>query len=345
MKDKKKLSGVKIMDVVLLIIAVASFVGCIVEFKRKSLLLYYCIPLIFSIFLLLERRITKSEKKKIIKMVVLFAGTMLAVICSIIFYLQSTPIGYVRDTNSEMYLEKMECFEQLSIPSMNGRTDGWLYKQSHENAPLIIFFNGAGECSAATVRKFYESGILSDYFPGYNFMSTDYPSYGISDGYATEDAIKELALDTYDTAIQWDFVDKSRVTVMGYSIGTGPASYLAAHRDLASVVLLAPYDDYWDNRVRNIEMLGKQEGYGKSFEGIFYGLLWNYNIDPVRYAKAIDEPVLIISSTDDTTIIHEASMKVADRIKNCQVTTFTGIKHENLLCDTSYEAMNKFLYR
>jgi hypothetical protein len=45
---------------------------------------------------------------------------------------------------------------------MNGKTDGWLYKQSDEKAPLIIFFDGAGECSAEIVRRFHEEGILSE---------------------------------------------------------------------------------------------------------------------------------------------------------------------------------------
>ncbi len=336
---------IKIADIILLILAAASLVGCILEFQRRSRLLYYFIPLVFFIFFLLERRISKTEKRKIIKMAALFAGVILAIYFSVVFYLQSTPIAYVRDAQSEVYLEKIESVEQLSIPSMNGHTDGWLYKQSDEKAPLIIFFNGAGECSAAIVRKFHENGILSEYFPGYNFMSTDYPSYGISDGYVSEAAMKELAIDTYDTAIQWDFVDKSNIIVMGYSIGTGPASYLAAHRNLTSLVLLAPYDDFWDNRVRNIEMLGKRKGYGKTFECLFYGLFWGYNIDPVRYAGDIEEPVLILSSMDDTTIVHEASLRVAERIDNCEVATLTGIKHEDMLCDTSYETINKFLYQ
>ncbi|NLK86135.1 MAG: hypothetical protein GX279_01410 [Clostridiaceae bacterium] len=55
--------------------------------------------------------------------------------------------------------------------------------------------------------------------------------------------------------------------------------------------------------------------------------------------------MLIISSMDDTTIVHEASMRVADRIDNCDVATLTEIKHEDMLCDTSYEIINKFLHR
>ena len=333
----------KIIEWILLLIAVGTLIGCVLEFQRRSLFLYYCLPLIFSIFFLLERRIRNAKKKKIKKIAALFMGTILAVYCSIVFYVLSIPIGYVRDTQSEIYLEKMDCFEQLSIPSMNGNTDGWLYKQSNEKAPLIIFFTGAGECSAEAVRMFYENGILLEYFPGYNFLSTDYPSYGISDGYTSEGAIKELALDTYDTAIQWDFVDESNITVMGYSFGTGPASYLAARRDLASLVMLAPYDIHWDNTVRNHEFRNKKEESG--IKKFFYGMLYGYRVDPYKYAESIMEPTMIIASLKDTTIIHEASMRVANRIENCQVTTMTDIKHENLLCDESYDAIHRFLYR
>lgn len=72
-------------------------------------------------------------------------------------------------------------------------------------------------------------------------------------------------------------------------------------------------------------------------------LLWGYNVDPYDYAPAIEEPVLIIASMEDTTIIHEASAKVADRLKNCEMITLTGIKHEELLCDTSYERISEFM--
>jgi pimeloyl-ACP methyl ester carboxylesterase len=303
--------------------------------------------LVFSIFFLIERNINR-EKKIILKLVGLFLAAMFVIYCSFIFFALSIPIQGGRDPGSENYLLNMDCFEQVSIPSMNGKIDGWLYKQNNEKAPLIIFFNGAGECSAETVRKFYEDGILSEYFPDYNFLCTDYPSYGFSDGYVSEAAMKEFAIHSYDTATEWDFVDHSNITVIGYSIGTGPASYLAAHRELTSLILLATYDEFWDQFVRNIKMDEKRRDIKKvttKVQWMFYRLLWSYNVDPYDYAKKVDEPVLIISSWEDITIPHEASMRVAFRLRDCEVDSLSGIKHENLLCNTSYEAIRKFLYK
>jgi pimeloyl-ACP methyl ester carboxylesterase len=229
---------------------------------------------------------------------------------------------------------------------MNGNINGWLYKQTNEKAPLIIFFNGAGECSAETVRKFYEEGILSEYFPDYSFLCTDYPNYGLSEGYASEASMKELAINTYDTAIEWDFVDNSNVTAIGYSIGTGPASYLAARRELSSLIMLAPYDEYWNQFVRNVKSNEKRRTAKKvtsKVQWLLFRLLASYHVDPYDYAKSVDEPVLIISSIADITIPPEASMRVASRLKDCEVITLSDIKHEHLLSNTTYEAMHKFL--
>ncbi len=337
----------KVSDWILIVVLVVSLIGCIIEFQRKYLFLYYFIPMVFSIFFLIEKNI-KRDKKLILKLVGLFLGTVFVIYCSIVFTFLSIPIQGGRDPGSERYLLKMDCFEHLSIPSMNGNIDGWLYKQTNEKAPLIIFFNGAGECSAETVRKFYEEGILSEYFPNYNFLCTDYPSYGLSDGYVSEASMKELAINTYDTAIKWDFVDNSNVTIMGYSIGTGPAAYLAAHRDLTSLIMLAPYDEYWDQFVRNVKANERRSNAKKGTskaQWLLYRLLWTYNVNPYDYAKSVDEPVLIISSMDDITIPHEASMRVAFRLKDFEEISLSGIKHEHLLGSVSYEAMHKFLYQ
>jgi len=338
---------IKVSDWILIVISVVLLIGCIIEFPRKSLFLYYFIPLVFSIFFLIEKKIYKG-KKVILKLVGVFLVTISVIYSSFVFFTLSIPIQGGRDPGSENYLLNMDCFEQVSIPSMNGKIDGWLYKQTNEKAPLILFFNGAGECSAETVRKFYEEGILSEYFPNYNFLCTDYPSYGFSDGYVSEASMKEFAINTYDAAIEWDIVDNSDITVMGYSIGTGPASYLAAHRDLTSLIMLAPYDEFWDQFVRNVKMDEKRRYVKKvtsNVQWLFYRLLWSYSVDPYDYAKSVEEPVLIISSLEDITIPHDASMRVAFRLRDCEVVTLSGIKHEKLLCNTSYKAMHKFMYQ
>jgi dipeptidyl aminopeptidase/acylaminoacyl peptidase len=111
--------------------------------------------------------------------------------------------------------------------------------------------------------------------------------------------------------------------------------------------MLSPYEEYWDQNVRNMKAHDKRTSKKDrpKVEWLFFRLLWGYNVDPIDYAKFIKEPVLIISSKDDTTIPYEVSMSVADRLKACEVVTLTGVKHEHMLSDTSYGAIHEFLYK
>ncbi len=338
------MSGLKAKDWVLLAIIAASLVGCIVQFRQRTLFLYFFLPLVLAIFFLVEGRMVKG-KLIIVKRLLLFLGAMFVLFCSLVFVITSTPIKGGRDQGSEIVLTELPVMQQVAIPSMNGDMDGWLYKQSDKPAPLLIFFNGAGECAAKTVRVVYENQVLSEYFPDYNFLCVDYPGYGISRGTVSEAAMKRLALDTYDTAIQWDFVEQSGITAVGYSIGTGPASYLAARRELSSLILLAPYEKYYNNTMRNADrdLSSRNKKPMPTVERVFYRLVWGYNVDPYRYAPSIDEPVLILSSLADTTITHQASMEVADRLKNGKVVTLQDVLHEHLLSEPFYQAMNEFL--
>ncbi len=338
------MSNLKAKDWVLLAVIAASLVGCIVQFSRRTMLLYFFLPLVLAVFFFVEGRMVKG-KLVIVKRLLLFLGAMFVLFCSLVFVITSTPIKGGRDQGSERYLLELDSMQQVAIPSMHGDMDGWLYKQSDEKAPLLIFFNGAGECAAKTVRMVYEDKVLADYFPGYHFLCVDYPGYGLSGGTVSEAAMKRLALDTYDTAIQWDFVDKSGITAVGYSIGTGPAAYLAARRELSSLILLAPYEKYYNNTMRNADRdaASTNKKPMPTVERVFYRLVWGYNVDPFAYAPSIDEPVLILSSLADTTITHEASMKVADRLKNGKVVTLEDVLHEHLLSEPSYQAMNEFL--
>lgn len=333
------MNRLKTRDWVFIAIMAVSLIGCIFTVQTRSYFLYAFVPLVFAVFFYVEGKMKKS-KLLLVKMFILFLVMMFILYCAAVFTMTSSPIQGVRDIGSEKFLMGLDSMQSVTIPTLNGNMDGWLYKQSDKKAPLIIFFNGAGECSAKTLRKFYEEGVLSEYFAGCNLLCTDYPSYGLSEGDVSEAAMKRMAIDTFDTAVTWDFVDTSAVTAIGYSIGTGPASYLASRRDLASLVLLAPYDEHWELTLHNAQRNQKAPVIKKTF----YRILWGYNVDPYDYAKSIDEPVLIIASTLDTTITHASSMRVAERIKNCKVVTLTDVRHEHLLSKPSYETIKEFLY-
>jgi pimeloyl-ACP methyl ester carboxylesterase len=74
----------------------------------------------------------------------------------------------------------------------------------------------------------------------YDLFILDYPGYGKSTGRINNEAqllkAVQVAFDSLKTAYK-----PQDIVIMGYSIGTGPAAWLAGRRPNKALVLLAPY--------------------------------------------------------------------------------------------------------
>lgn len=96
----------------------------------------------------------------------------------------------------------------------------------------IIFFGGNGE---AVVNS--ASDHIRD-FPTHTLYLVNYRGYGGSSGFPAEQTIYSDALHIYD-----EIKNKySSISVIGRSLGTGVATYVASKRTVEKMVLITPYD-------------------------------------------------------------------------------------------------------
>jgi len=76
---------------------------------------------------------------------------------------------------------------------------------------------------------------------GFNVFAYDYEGYGTSEGKATEKSVYE------DEAAAYEFLavdlktPPDRIIIFGRSVGTGPATYIAARRPSAGLILQSPF--------------------------------------------------------------------------------------------------------
>lgn len=138
-------------------------------------------------------------------------------------------------------------------------------------------------------------------------MVIDYPRYGLSEGKTSDKTMFDAALKVYDYAITLDSVDKNNIIIMGYSIGTGVATYVASQRDVNGLILLAPYD--------------KALSLYNDTLNIFYGplkLLARYKFDSESYAKNVNVSPLIITSYNDEVINYTHSINLSKSFNNVE---------------------------
>lgn len=109
---------------------------------------------------------------------------------------------------------------------------GWTVNPGQSDA--ILYFGGNGE----SVEAYRET--FAEWFPDASVYLLAYRGYGASDGQPSETALFGDALALYDAVRQRH--PGGSIAVIGRSLGSGVASYLASQRPLARLVLVTPFD-------------------------------------------------------------------------------------------------------
>ncbi|HEX9061163.1 MAG TPA: alpha/beta fold hydrolase, partial [Clostridia bacterium] len=112
---------------------------------------------------------------------------------------------------------------------------GWFCKNDpHQKQKLILYFGGNAEEVSYLVRESTE-------IKGWSVALTNYRGYGMSDGKPSEKDLFSDALKIYDYYANRPDIDTDHIVIMGRSLGTGIATYLASQRKAKGVILISPY--------------------------------------------------------------------------------------------------------
>lgn len=173
--------------------------------------------------------------------------------------------------------------ETVRLTAQDGVTlSGWFVKSGIAKAPAVIYFGGNAEDIS------WMAG-LADRFAGYSLLLLNYRGYGGSEGKPGESALFADALLAYDYAARRPDVDTTRIIAFGRSLGTGVAVHLAAHRALAGVVLISPYD--------SVRALAQS-----IYPWLPVGLMLKHPFDSLARAGSISVPLLCLVAERDNVI-------------------------------------------
>lgn len=159
--------------------------------------------------------------------------------------------------------------------------------------PGLLWFYGNGENIAAiwpVLREFQP--------PGTALLVVDYPGYGGSGGRATEPALYEAAAAAYDALVARADVNPARVFVYGRSLGSAPATWIAARRPAAGLILESPFTSAR-------EMSGRHYG-------IFPGVIVRLRLDNLTMIRDVRCPVLVFHGTADRLVPIAMGRRVAE---------------------------------
>jgi uncharacterized protein len=150
---------------------------------------------------------------------------------------------------------------------------------------------------------------------GYEVWMVDYPGYGKSTGKRSEQVLYQDALFVYQHAVGEE--QPSHIIIYGRSIGTGVASYLAAHRPCRQLVLETPY--------YNIDALARH------YFPIYPVMpLTKYSFPINRCLPRVPAPVTLLHGTDDEIVPYRHSVRLKKENPKITLITVPKGKHNNL---------------
>lgn len=235
---------------------------------------------------------------------------------NLIFFPQTTPLQ-----NREPFADY-----SLTLTHEGKQLQGWYVPGViSRNHPLVVYYGGNAE---------EVSGSLWDLprLQAGAFLFMNYRGYGGSEGKPSQKTLCRDALYILDTIAARKNIPLDRIVLMGRSLGSGVAVYVAAHREVQGIILITPFDSLLNVASHHYPVFPVR-------------LLLKHPFDSAALAPQITIPALVIMGDQDNIIPNKFSSQLA-RLWGGPVATVAleGVGHNDIQLDKRYwNTINSFL--
>ncbi len=206
--------------------------------------------------------------------------------------------------------------ETIEINNGSFTLRGWVVNETdNDTNNAIIYFGGNAE------RPDLSTADFKELFSGQTIYFINYRGYGNSDGTPTEVALYDDAMAIYDYIAP----QHNHISVIGRSLGTGVATYLATQRDIHKMVLVTPFDCITNIAQATYPIFPMQ-------------LLLKDNYNSAERAPQITTPTLIIMAGNDRVIPASSTDKLIQQFTAItpQVSVIEDATHNTIQDYTQY---------
>jgi fermentation-respiration switch protein FrsA (DUF1100 family) len=187
--------------------------------------------------------------------------------------------------------------EMIWIPGKKKSLIPCLFLHSHQPTQKTFLFLHA---NAEDLGKIYDFLDIMRCVIEVNILAPEYPGYGLNNGKASCKNILNVSLLVYRFAIETLGIQEENIIIIGRSIGTGPATWIAGE-GASALILLSPYTS-----LRKLI---------KRLVGTFLSYIVKDQYRNIDYIKKVTCPVLLIHGKKDSLIPFSHSEQLA---KACQ---------------------------
>lgn len=270
----------------------------------------------------------KSLLQLILKISAVLGGVYLFLFL-IFYFFQESLMFFPQELSPDYQFQFDAPFEEVNVLMENGISINNLWFKTDSSKGVIFYLHGNGGSLKGWGRNATVYLNL-----GYDVFMTDFRGYGKSEGSISNEEQLHNDIQTVYNHLKTMY-DENQIIVLGYSLGTGMASRLAANNNPALLILQAPLYNTFDL----VENLSNSPG------GFLYKILsfmpsswmvkykWETNLNLQNSLI----PTVIFHGDADEVIYHGASVKLKKYFKpGDKLITLKGQKHNGMTRNPEY---------
>ncbi|WP_210463582.1 alpha/beta hydrolase [Rufibacter roseolus] len=216
-------------------------------------------------------------------------------LCGLLYFFQEKLIYFPVKYGKDYRFKFGQKFEEISIKIPDNLLLNALLFKAEKPKGVIYYLHG----NAGSLASW---GIVAEIYTDlqYDVFMLDYRGFGKSEG-----KIKSQEQFYQDVQTAYDLLktryDESQIIVLGYSIGTGPATKLAAENRPNRLILQAPYYSVTELMRRRLPIIPT--------------FILKYKFETYQYLPKCTMPVVIFHCEQDEIIDYESSVKLHQWLK------------------------------
>ncbi|ANE52116.1 alpha/beta hydrolase [Flavisolibacter tropicus] len=246
--------------------------------------------------------------------------------CTVLYYYQEKLLFMPDKLDKGYRFSFQQPFEEINVATKQGALlNGLLFKADSPKG-LVFYLHG----NSGSVNHW---GDMAKRYNNlhYDVFILDYPGFGKSEGSISSQAELFDDIQSAYNNMKKRYAEE-KIVVLGYSIGSGPAAWLAATNTPKLLILQAPYYSMTD-------ML-------HHIYPIIPNFLLKYKFATNEYVKRCKMPVVVFHGNQDDVIYYGSSLKLKAEMKAADtLITLNRQGHDDITYNADYiKAIGKILH-
>ena len=256
---------------------------------------------------------------KVLVVLLAVVGVLYVGICVLLYFQQERLLFFPQKLASNYRFPFKGPFQERWIKASDGTQLHGLLFPADSSKGLIFYLHGNG----GALDSWGEVAPVYTHL-GYDVFLLDYRGYGKSEGRIQSQAQFLGDVELAYQQLLTEYPEK-KVVLLGYSLGTGAAAWLASRHHPKLLMLQAPYS--------SMRAMARQH-----YPWV-PGLVVRYPLDTQQILPAITAPIVIFHGDQDEVIDYQSTLQLKALLKpQDQFITLAGAGHNNMTNHPVYQA-------